>query len=177
MFGPVVGSTLKLSQDSALFFQRIAIKTIGSADTSLLSYTTSNESENKQSFIDAYNVLINTTAKLISMLVVIILISMTINYTTTSTEMFILFSIFTIGYMVEILLAPYERILEVKQEYKKLWLAYTPYIIGIIGVAIYLYFYKLPITTIICIIHILRLTSSLIMWKIGKHLLKKEYNI
>ena len=76
---------------------------------------------------------------------------------------FQIFFIMAIGYIIELMLSPYERILEVNQRYLLLIYAYTPYIIMLI-----IGFYSNHITYIglvgsVMIIHSVRLVSSGLM--------------
>jgi len=79
-----------------------------------------------------------------------------------------LFFIITIGYLLETILSPYERALEVQQHYKKLVISYSPYLIMLVCLGMYTYYFTYNITTILTIIHSIRLISSLLMVYIYK---------
>lgn len=162
--GAPVANLFKIVHDSGLFFQRIALKTIGISDTALLAHAQENKTEKTQ-FNLAFKELIKKVFYVCVPLFIIGIITahynitLNQNYTTYS-----LFLIVTIGYLVEIILSPFERVLETQKEYKKLWFSYTPYLIGIT----FLFFYNwlcapLSLIVIMLIIHLLRLIGSLLM--------------
>ena len=81
--------------------------------------------------------------------------------------------------MIELYFSPYERLLEVQQEYKKLWISYTPYIFTLITIILLQYFYKnnLTLLKILYIIHIIRIVSSLCMVYFAQLIIRKDVKL
>lgn len=127
--GSEVANTYKIANDGALFFQRAIHKTIGTTDTSLLTYAIS---KGTQSIDHAFAYLIKKTTTICIPLIAILLFTTTHSESTLATNpaTFKLFIIITISYLIEAVLSPYERILEVRAHYRLLATAYTPYAIG-----------------------------------------------
>lgn len=79
-----------------------------------------------------------------------------------------LFSIITLGYLLEILLSPFERILETKQEYKRLWFSYAPYLIFMSLSFIFVAPHRFSLVNFLILLHCARISGSLIMWGFTK---------
>lgn len=161
--GTPVANTFKIAHDGALLFQRIALKTIGISDTALLAHTHVQKGT-KSDFYLAFSELLKKVIVVCIPLLIIGIITahynalLNQNYTT-----YTLFLIVTIGYLCEIILSPFERVLETKQKYTLLWISYMPYIVGIIGLLYYNSFFPLSLVVSISFIHGLRLLSACLM--------------
>lgn len=177
IFGENIGNDFKIAHDSALFFQRIGIKSLGSADTSLLSYTYIKSNKNKD-LRQSFDIIVKIISWITLLLGLLSILVFFLRYTELSHKISALFYIVVIGYIIEIYLSPYERILEVKQEYKKLWTAYIPYLFIIIGLFLIQFFTKFSINlfSLLVIIHSSRILSSLIFTYYGKLSLYKNTN-
>lgn len=161
--GPIDASLYKIANDGALIFFRFIIKTIGTADTTLLTQIEISDTS-KKAMPFAFKKLTHKVAALcIPLVVLIICIFIYGIFNTKHHYVFQLFIIMALGYLIETCLLPYERILEIKKQYLILYLSYIPYTIGMV-----LIFYLLSNTSIgmlpcIVIIQGVRLVSSLIM--------------
>ena len=95
-----------------------------------------------------------------------------LSYTTTihTPEMLIIFGVVSIGYILEVILSPYERILEVQQQYRQLMTAYTPYLVTVITLLITHYYHiiNFNLLTLITTIQIARTISAGMMWNISR---------
>jgi hypothetical protein len=156
--GAEQANVFKLAQDSALFFERSIMKTIGTADTALLAHAASGKKEEAH----AFNKLTRQVAALSIPLFGILLVVMAAGRSFVNIpHAFIIFILLTASYLLEVLLSPYERILEVKQRYLFLAMAYLPYVIGL-----FLLLYSSMIIGLIGFVVVLqgiRLISSCIM--------------
>lgn len=126
--GQPLANTFKVANDAALIFQRTVLRTIGIADMSLLSYAMLNDTP--QQLIQAFTHLMRTLIVLIFPLATATILLTKRFHTLGTTELVLLFSIIIGGYMVEMLLSPYERLLEVRFQLRLLFKAYLPYLIG-----------------------------------------------
>lgn len=163
LFGVQMANTFKIAHEGALFFYRIAIKTIGTTDTSLLSYSIAS-STHTETMQNAFEQLCIKIATLIIPLSAIIycvyLYQICINYNPSVFRLFLIIITFLLS---ETLFSPYERILEVQRNYGLLTVAYAPYMI-----IMTLLFSTHLMTSIgmfytLLIIHIVRLVSMLLM--------------
>lgn len=158
--GLPIANHFKVIHDAGLFFQRMALKTIGVSDTALLAHA----QESSQLQIMFYDLIKKIFYICVPLLVVGIITAhqstlIYQNYTTYS-----LFLIVIIGYLIEIILSPFERFLETKKEYKKLWTSYLPYLIGISFLFLYNWLYSpLSLIGFILFIHLFRLIGSFLM--------------
>ena len=159
----------KLTLDGALFFQRIALKSIDTADTVLLSYV---KLRKDSTLSRAFSKIILTTLILCIPLFFISIVFFfkkqaffAIHHISQAipAEFFVMFLLIAGSYMLEIILSPYERILEVQRNYSQLFKAYTPYILGY-G---FLIFSQAPtwmtLFQFIALTQVLRLVSSCLM--------------
>lgn len=138
IIGPQIANIFKLANDGALLFQRTMLKTLGTADTSLLAHA--DHLPRKQA--EAFSLLYRTTISLCSILLgILIFLSQThllgiilksFTHIQKDPLIFTLFVILITGYFLEFLLLPYERFLEVKQRYRLLLQAYGIYTVGLI---------------------------------------------
>ena len=125
--GPELANWYKIANDGALLFQRMVLKTIGTADTSLLAYTKVMQSKKK--FMEvAFKKLTTKIAALCLPLLGIVFLLMKGMYVTANTHfVFQLFCIITFSYLIELMLLPYERMLEVERRYSCLVGVYVFY--------------------------------------------------
>lgn len=126
--GPISGNLFKVANDGALLGYRLILKTIGSADTALLAHM--HEGGDKNMMDIAVKKLIARIARLcIPLLGILGLVSLykfKLFYKTPF--VFHAFLIMGIGYIIETTLLPYERVLEVKRNYRVLLVCYIPYV-------------------------------------------------
>ena len=124
--GPIVANMFKVIHDAAIFFQRIAVQTIGVADTALLSYI--EVTDNRLSELrSAFTSIFKTVFLLCVPLLCVSIFLFFKNHTEVPTSSIILFLIVASGSALEIILSPYARVLEVKFRYKEIFLSYAPY--------------------------------------------------
>lgn len=126
--GPGVGALFKLTHDASLFFYRFAHKTLATNDTSLLAYARQDEPFFfKLAFIKLKRTVLLLVAMISTLACVLSFFSCIYEPAFLPRSAIALFCIFFLGYMVEIVLSPYERLLEVSREYRSLVVAYMPY--------------------------------------------------
>ncbi len=162
--GPAAANTFKIANDSALLFYRTALKTIGTNDTALLARATAFPSAHVLS--RAFTQLTSTVTNLCLILALLIgVFCLASPAITTNHLIFQVFCIAIIGYTIETLLSPFERVLEVNGHYRMLWIAYTPYILGItaLGVVYSQQASYAQLPYILLLVHGLRVVSSLLM--------------
>ncbi len=171
--GPASANLFKVAQDGALLFQRIVLKTIGVTDTSLFSHL---EEENKSSqfFKKAFVQFL----KKITLLCVgtFILVILCTRYTTHIIQNIDLIKIFIIaiaGYAFEIILSPYERVLETKREYKLIWLCKTPYLMSMLTTFIFFAPGRFSLAFFFFIVQITRFSEALLI----AHVTTKKYQL
>lgn len=161
--GPVLGSTFKIANDGALVFQRIVLKTIGTTDTSLLSYIQTGTQEKKLTEV-AFRKLATKMATLCLPLLGIIGLLMVWFYGKSGNNLvFHIFCIISISYLLEAMLIPYERLLEVKREYKYLLGIYFFYSLLLFFLIISISNAWIGIRTTIALLSCVRLVSMLMM--------------
>ncbi len=131
MFGPLNANIYKIANDSALLLYRATLKSIGTTDTSLLTHAFS--SHEPSMIRTALDKLTSTIILLSTPLLIAILVALTAypKLSPTNHTALQLFFILTTTYLIETLLSPFERILEVNSNYALLFLAYIPYLITI----------------------------------------------
>jgi hypothetical protein len=129
----------KVANDSALLFQRFVLKTIGTSGTSLFSHVEYGYAKAKENIHDAAAMLTNRililTLPLVSILTCVMLRGMhhkalpfMASQEKASNFPFTIFFILTSLYLVQALFLSHERILEVKRDYKLLYVSFAPYI-------------------------------------------------
>ena len=166
--GSAHANLFKVANDSALFFYRIILKTIGSTDTALLSYA----KKHKIGLEDTLNYLQRKVTFLTGGLFSLFLVLLAVKYHSQIDPAITQLSAFiTICYLAEILLSPYERILEVEQKYQTLFKAYVPYIILLMPLLHTRVMCSLGLFSTIALIHIARLISAGLI----VYFAKKEY--
>ncbi len=129
----VEGAVLyKLANETALFFYRVVIKSLGSADTALLARA--QESQHAPFFSQAVSLIQHKIVILLVPLAALLLLS----YVGSSYASYYAMAprdarfisvvrILIVSYLGESLLISYERVLEVKQEYRSLMQSYVIY--------------------------------------------------
>lgn len=125
--GPGVGAIFKLTHDAALFFYRFAHKTLATNDTSLLAYARQDGHYLKVAFAKLKKTVLLLVAGMAILACLLSFISWAYELEYLPRSSIVLFCIFFLGYMFEVALSPYERLLEVSREYRALALAYLPY--------------------------------------------------
>ncbi|TET33500.1 hypothetical protein E3J61_03820 [Candidatus Dependentiae bacterium] len=164
--GVAVANIFKLANDGALFFYRIIIKTIGVADTALLAHIeTGHESrgEKNSMMISAVKEVVAKTARLILPLLGILVVICFVPNRLYTPDVFHAFLLMTIGYILETILIPYERLLEVRRRYLFLFLSYLPYIGVMILLMFTLRISSIGLLPLLLCIHIVRLVSYLLI--------------
>ena len=163
MYGSAQANIFKIANDGALLFYRIAIKTIGTTDTALLAHVQTLP-DGKRLLPIAFKQL-TRAIKIVCLPLVALVFLLPLARTSLfpSSSAYQAFFIMAIGYLLEMLLSPYERVLETNRNYALLILAYLPYLFMLI----ILFLFNLPkflsMLSILFIIHALRLVGSLIM--------------
>lgn len=174
VLGPSIANVFKLAHDSALFFQRMALKTIGIADTSLLSHLEEGSSC-PQTFKNIFTELI----KKVSLICFPLLSSGLIlyyhypTYICQNSQSVGIFIVVTGGYLFEIILSPYERVMETRRNYKGLWFSYIPYLLTIFLLVVFGLVKKLSLFEFAAILHGARLMGAVLI-AIRAH---KEYDL
>ncbi len=131
--GAEATNIFKISNDWALLFYRMVIKTIGTNDTALLAHIETMPNR-KELLPDAFRNLSTKIASLCIPLLGVLALFLSSNiYATYNPLVFKLFCIIAISYMIEALFSMYERVLEVKRDYLLLAFSYLPYIAIIAG--------------------------------------------
>lgn len=164
--GPSLGNIFKVAQDGALLLQRLIFRTIGTTDTSLFAYlkSTHNAAENHQVFQHAFTKLATKLAYLaIPLIGVVWFIQCQVSCCGTSSYGFDLFFIISIGLLLELLLTPYERMLEVHADYADLACAYLFYIVTISFVFMAMAYGYIQLISFVIALYTVRLLSMGIM--------------
>ena len=162
LLGPVTANLFKISHDSTLLLQRIVIKTIGVSDTALLAQVQSHQPEKVQ---DAFLLLSKTIFRLIVPFVSIALLF--VFYKTYSHQnslaMLCIMLIFIISYCIEIILSPYERLLETNKLYSALAKSYAVYFVIFFGATLSFFCFKYCFIFYLLIVQASRVISSFLM--------------
>ncbi len=168
IFGPAVANMFKVANDGALLFYRIVIKSIGTADTALFAHIDS-MGEGKETWQVAFKKLTTKIAALVLPLLGIVFVlykyKLMIKY---DNNVFLIFLLISICFLMEVMFSPYERVLEVKRDYVLLTCAYTPYIIMVIVLLTTNLMTSIGLFNSITLIHGVRLVSSLIMLALAR---------
>lgn len=160
--GASTANLFKVANDGALFFYRIVLKTIGTTDTALLAHVQSTNEEEKLMPI-AFQKLASKIASLcIPLLGILFVLFLHEQLLFPSPFVFQTFFIMTIGYIIELILSVYERVLEIKRRYMLLMFAYTPYIVMLCALLSFNLVSCIGLIGSLLIIHSVRLVSSLI---------------
>lgn len=163
ILGATYANLFKVANDAALFFYRIVLKTIGTTDTALLSHIeTSNATEKLMPI--AFKKLLSKIAGLVfPVLGVLCVLLLKSDLIFQRQFVFQTFFIMTIGYLIEMIVSPYERILEIKRRYGLLFIAYMPYVLMIVVLLSFNFISFVGLVYSLIIIHGVRLVSSFIM--------------
>lgn len=170
--GPTTGIAFKLTNDAALFFYRLAIKTVGINDTALLSYARHSPEGTKGAFSHLLRTIISMVVPLLILALVGALLA---HYYLPYKLLIVPFCLFICGYMTELLLSPYERILEVSLSYKLLSIAYIPYVIMLGCLFYWQVIARIGLVPFIATIQALRIMSALIMVYAARQTQKASY--
>lgn len=162
-FGPAMANMFKVANDGALFFYRIVVKTIGTLDTSLFSYTLNTHLHNKTWQFAITRLTHKIAALVIPFLGITYVIYNNKHIINYDLIMFNMFLIISLELLIEILFSPFERVLEVKKEYFLLACAYTPYIFVMCLLIFTPAMTYIGIVNTLLLIHGVRLVSTLIM--------------
>jgi hypothetical protein len=130
-WGAGIANMFKVAQDGALLFERTIIKTIGHTDTTLLAHVESEVGDEKSRGEQAlvFEKLVRKIAALsIPLFGILTFFVVQGFFKLQDNEIFHIFLILAISYLLEVLLSPYERVLEVKLRYGLLLVSYIPYI-------------------------------------------------
>lgn len=156
--GPAQANLFKIANDSALVFYRTVIKTVGTSDTSLLAYIELSEHKN-QIAVACTKIITKVAGLSIPLLGIIFLFTVKGDYPFNNLFVFQSFIIMSIGYLLEALFLPYERVLEVKRHYTHLSIAYIPYICILVCLMGAIIKSSIGLLMVIVTIHLVRLVS------------------
>jgi len=172
--GAETANLFKITNDAALVFYRVALKTIGTTDTALLAHIDA-AGWQKNLVRRAFSKLTVRIAALSLPLFGIALLSALLCRNVCSGKMFLTaFLIMTSAYLVELMLLPYERILEVKRRYKSLARAYMLYIVGLACTLFVTTVTSIGLIGSLLCVHIVRLVSLYTMTRIIQRSYKLE---
>lgn len=157
---PEAANVFKIANESALFFYRIALKTIGTNDTTILTIARL-QKENIAAIFSHVQQKISYLCLFISFIFIPIWLNKW--HHTQQIESTQLFFIITVCYLLEILLSPYERILEVDLQYRMLLRAYSPYILFLVIYILAIQISQPTIVATVLIIHVMRLMSAFLL--------------
>ncbi|MBT3456008.1 hypothetical protein HN446_03000 [bacterium] len=161
--GPWYANIFKVANDGAILFYRTILKTIGTTDTSLLTYFETDSFKKKHLGIAFKKLVRQVTILAIPLFVVMMSIGFCYFDSLENSFTFKLFVIMATGCLLDLIFSPYERILEVKQNYSKLAIAYLPHIV-IVGALIWTKTITyMGLVGSVIVIHCVRLVSLYIM--------------
>jgi len=169
IFGAGIANLFKIANDGALFFHRLVLKTIGTTDTALLSHIQTGP--DRQTLMPiAFTTLIKKMTNLcIPLATILFILFLKKDSLFNSSFAMQAFFIMTIGYLAELLLSPYERMLEIEQRYLLLLISYTPYLLMIIAfVCRPTLIASIGLVACVALIHIVRFASAGIMFYFAK---------
>jgi len=160
VLGQSQANIFKVSSDSALFFYRIILKTVGSSDTAILAYARVHNINIEHAFEHLRKKIMILVCSLFTLFLVVLAGKCLSQFDISIIH---LFTLITVCYLIEITLSPYERMLEVDQNYCTLFTAYMPYI----SLLILLFFtnaiHSMGLFITIALIHFVRLISALLV--------------
>ncbi len=161
--GPELANIFKLANDASLLFYRIVLKTIGSSDTALLTYAQISDQKERLMPV-AFKKLATTIAALcLPLLGILGIVFIKRNIFFNNQFVFQAFFIMVLGYLLELVLSPYERVLEVRRRYALLILSYVPYIVVMFSIFLFNAPAQLGLLKVIILIQGVRLVSSCTM--------------
>jgi hypothetical protein len=163
MIGAPAGNLFKVANDSALLGYRLILRTIGSADTALLAHV--QEAGNQELMRIAVKKIISKIARLcvplLGIIILVVLYKLKSLYMTPF--VFHAFIIMAIGYIIETTLLPYERVLEVKRDYKIIFICYIPYVCMLTILILGTLITSIGFINMLIFIHGVRLVSCIMM--------------
>lgn len=115
--GAGAANLFKVANDAALLFYRLVIKTIGTADTSLLAHIEASGQNKRLMQIIFKKLTAKVAALCLPLLGIIGFIFLQGNGLLYNTFVFQAFMLMVVGYLVEVMFLSYERILEIKKIY------------------------------------------------------------
>jgi O-antigen/teichoic acid export membrane protein len=170
--GIATGNLFKVANDGALFFYRLIIKTIGTADIALLAHahmydqTYELHNKNQQNLMQqlVQKLSLQITRLVVPLLGVLVFIIVPLYWWLYyDPSVFHAFFIMTMGYIIETIWIPYERVLEIKQHYLILFIIYSIYTIAISTLFFLFYITLIGFFIFITSIHIVRLVIGILM--------------
>jgi O-antigen/teichoic acid export membrane protein len=157
----------KVSHDAALLLYRFIIKTIGSTDTALLAHVyiynkdrISSDNLMQQSVQKLSTQIARLALPLIGILIATVPAGYWFYYDSVGFHAFL---IMAIGYLLETIWIPYERVLEVHHKYKILFYVYLLYIISITMTFFLFYISWIGLCIFLMCIHGVRLVIGILM--------------
>ncbi len=166
--GTIPANAFKLANDAALLFYRAILKTIGTTDTALLAHAQL-LSERKTALNDAFKKLLTQILWLcLPLLALVALLFFIKERLFVQATVMHAFFIMVLGYLLEALLSPYERLLEVKRKYLTIAIAYLPYCIGLLYA--FTHTRELHLLSLLLLFHATRLTGSCILALVAKRM-------
>ena len=168
--GPGPASIFKIANEGALLFQRVVLKTIGTTDTSLLTHIQTLPNAKKLLPVAFKKLTTKIAALCIPLLGIIGFIVCIVSAQTRNTIEFQLFILIAVSYLIESLLLPFERVLEVHKKYTYLIGAYLFYTLLLIVIIYLTYISWIGLLSFILYLCIVRLVSTLFMAYVGKQL-------
>lgn len=170
----------KIANDGVMLVYRVLIKTVGTIDTSVLACSDA-LGKGKVGLQYAFEKITTKIGGLCFPVLGIILNMYTIVIWCRNDHIvFHILFIMSIGYMIEFLFSPYERVLEVNFNYAYLVCAYMPYLLFISFLflrPLHLYFIMTSIGLVIFLacLHVVRLVSSLCMCVFSSYIYDINY--
>lgn len=161
--GISTGNIFKVANDGALFFYRLIIKTIGNADSALLSHASLVTQEITIIRQLVQKLSIQIMRLVLPLLVIIMGILLIALYFSYNSIVFHAFLIMAIAYSVETVGLPYERFLELKKDYTLLYTAYVVYIISMLVIFILFNGTWIGFITFLILVHVVRLVLMIII--------------
>ncbi len=175
--GIPAANIFKLANDGALFFYRMIIKTLGSADTALLAHIEvgAHDAETKQKLVA--NAVQKLSAKItrlaLPLLGILGIIMVSSSWFWNDQYVFHAFLIMAIGYIAQTVWIPYERVLEAKQQYRLLFLSHIPYGIVMIALVVLLWISSIGFIQFLLCVHGVRLVTGICM----RYFVYRLYNV
>lgn len=162
-FGISTANMFKVALDGALLFYRMVVKTIGTTDTALFAHILHLNKKDETWQIAFKKLCTKIAALVIPLIAIIYLLYKYQLFNSYDPIVFQLFLIIIISLLTEIILSPYERILEVNKNYRLLACSYMPYLLVMSLLLLTNIMTSIGILGAVLIIHAVRLVSALIM--------------
>lgn len=171
--GPHQANIFKLANDGALLFYRSVIKTIGTTDTTLLSYaiTSQDKAFMPQAFRELFAKVLHLSLAFLGILLFLVVALPSL----PSHELILhTFWILTFSYLIEAMLSPFERLLEVHLHYWMLFISYIPYMLGMLLICVSDIPDQLGLIGCVILVQIVRLSGSLLTTFFARYLYRIE---